>query len=139
MAVEKAKGARTGLKIFSWYYLIEAVFLIILGIAVINIPKALSETITAMNIDLQGADPKIVIGIVFGIIAVISFIESILFRRLANGKSKGTLLMILVILSTISGVYTLIKSFTFGNATSLVINGIALYAIIKTRNANQNA
>ena len=55
-------------------------------------------------------------------------------RRIAAGKSKGTILMVLLILSIVGYIFDLVKSFSVITLITTLLNAYSLLLVIKARN-----
>lgn len=129
----KRKSNKKILKGFSWLYIIAIVFLAVLAVVVLCVPEVTDAVKTGVP---KGIDKKTFLLTTICISALIELWYFWLLRRYISGKSKGTLYMVLLILSVIGGV---INIFTQPGAStfSLVINVVILYFLIKSKNEDK--
>ena len=128
---------RTTLKVFSVLYWITVGLFILFAILAFVSGSALDSIKEAMAIDLQGADPKIVFGVSFIIIAIINAITAVSMRNVATKKSNGTVALVLLAISAIGGIYYLISAFSISTLISFVITAMLLYFVICVRKENE--
>ena len=127
---------RKALKVFSWLYWIEAIALIIAAIVSFTSTSFINEVVKTINIDFKGTDPKVVLGIAFGIAALFEILIGLGLRNVANNKSAGTLVLIILVLCTAASVVGLIKVFTATNLISALINLIVVCLVGSVRSEN---
>ena len=133
--MEKAKKA---LRTYSWVYVILAVFVGILAIAVLTVPEVLEAVEKSYSTaNLNGVKPETVLCTTFVMQALVYLWYFWLLRRVANGKSNGTLLMVLLIIGIICSVFELIGAFQISALLKIAINAWVLYLILKIRNADE--
>lgn len=133
-------SAKKALGIFKWIYIIEGVFTGLLGVLFLvyqnheALVKASDNFINTSSVQLpDGMSLAVYIGTVLCFAAVFTLIEAWLFSRAKNDGKKTTLLMVLLALSTVSGIYNLITAFGISNIISLVLTLISLYAVYVVR------
>ena len=122
------------LKGFSWTYVFFAVIEIILAIIVLCI-KEFPEEIKALMPQNLGLDIKNYLLAIFITSALLASLYFWLARRVANGKSRGTLYIVLLIIGLIGNICATFTG-TRTSTVNLVINAVALYFVIKVRKEN---
>ena len=133
-------SAKKALGLFKWIYIIEGVFTGLLGVLFfVNqnneaLVKASDNIVNTSSIQLpDGMSLALFMGTVLVSSAIFTLIEAWLFSSAKNDGKKTTLLMVLLVISTVSGIYKLITSFVISNITSLVLTLISLYAVYVVR------
>lgn len=131
---EKALG------VFKWIYIIRGIFICLLGILFLALQnndalvKASDSVVNTSSIQLpDGVSLVVFMGAVLIISSIFNFIEAWLFSRAKKDAKKTTLLMVLLVLGSITGIYNLITAFSVSNITSVVMSLIALYAVYVVR------
>lgn len=123
------------LKIISiiYYVLAGITLLLLIGfIAFANVAKpAIEAAFSSMNID--GVDPQIVISVSLGFEVAFYVLYGWLASRVANKKSKGTVFMVLLILSVLTGLIAAIRDHGISRIFILVLDALALYYVILAR------
>lgn len=128
---------RKTLKVFSVLYWIATALFVLLAILSFASGSALDTIKEAFPVNFNGADPKMVFGISFIIIAVIYAITAVSMRNVATKKSSGTVALVLLALSAIGNVYSLITAFSISTLISLAIAVMLLYFVICVRKENE--
>lgn len=127
---------RGALKVFGWIYIILAILLAVCAVLVFTSPDYLISVIDTMKIDLKDLDPKIFYGVTFSVATVVYFLIGIGLRNVANNKSKGTLLLVILTLSAIGSIITLISAVNATNIVSLVLSLLMVYLVYAVRKQN---
>ena len=127
---------RGALKVFGWIYIVIAIFIAVCAVLVFTSPDYLNSIVDAMKIDLKDLDPKLFYGIFMSVMAVIYFLIGMGLRRIANNKSKGTLILVILAISAIGSIYTLVKAVNVTNIVSLVLSLLMLYLVYAVRKQN---
>ena len=133
-------SAKKALGIFKWIYIIEGVFAFLLGALFFaarnsqELLKVSDQFVSSTNVQLpDGMNLGTLLGMVFVFAAIITFVEAWLFSRAKKDGKKTTLLMVLLVISSISGVYSLITSFSVSKIITLVLAVLSLYAVYVVR------
>ena len=121
------------LKSFSWIYIIVAVFFVV-GAIICNFMPELSKPL-AEAFARNELDGMLVFNITAAVVALFNLWYFGLARRVANGKSKGTLYMILLILGIVGSIVTFFTTKGAGRALSFdaIIDLCGLYYLIKIK------
>ncbi len=130
------KGARTGLKFFGWLYILFAILLILFTVMLFTSQDFFTEVLKNVNYDFKDADPKIVLGIIYGFSALVYLLIGSGLRNVANKKSKGTLLFILLFIAVILGIVGLVTNFSVSTLISVLIDCLMFGMLHVVRNAN---
>ena len=124
------KSPRETLKSFSWIYIIVSIFYVV-GIIICNVMPELKDGITKG----LGKDGMLSLNISAGLTVVVNLWYFWLCRRAADGKSKGTLYMILLILGVVGSLVTFFTTKGAGKALSFdaVVDLCGLYFLMQAR------
>ena len=130
----KNREPKNLLKSFSWTYIVLAAIILIFVI-VMNLIPDFGEKAK----EITGQDNAV---IAFNTIFVVNIIIYIwyfwLARRVANGKSKGTLYLVLLALGAIGGIISLFAGPVKGHGTfDLALDIVGLYFVWNVRKENQ--
>ena len=127
------KSPRETLKSFSWIYIIVSIFYVV-GIIICNVMPELKDGIT----EGLGTDGMLSLNITAGVVIAINLWYFWLCRRVADGKSKGTLYMILLILGVVSSLVTFFTTKGVGSALTFdaVIDICGLYFLMQSKKDN---
>lgn len=136
----KRKSNEKILRGMRWVYVIYAVLALVFFALVLFIPsiteafeKAIAETATSIgNISV-----KTFLLVSLGTSALFDLWHFYLITRCVNGKSKGTLLLVLLVLAVISSVIKMINTKSFSDI-GLIINAVTLFYLILYRKENSN-
>ena len=122
---------RENLKSFSWIYIIVSIVYVAATI-ICNVMPELKNGLT----DQLGKDGMLTFNIAAGITVVFNLWYFWLCRRVAAGKSEGTLYMVLLILGIVSSLVTFFTTKGAGRALSFdaVIDLIGLYFLMQVKN-----
>ena len=90
---------RKTLKVFSVLYWIAVGFFVLIAILTFASGSALDTIKESFPVALDGADPKIVFGIEFIIMAVIYAVIAVSMRNVATKKSNGTVALVFLAIS----------------------------------------
>lgn len=139
-----SKTAKKVLNVLAIIDYIAAAFLFVM--AVVFIIKGNSNFVKELgtNMKIEGVDSSnygIFFAITFCIYAIVSFLEGWLMRRVVKDGRKSTFLLVLLVCSTISGVYSLFTAGTTGlvsGIVSLCITLLTLYSVITLRKESNN-
>ena len=107
----KKKTSRKTLKSFSWIYIVMSIVCVV-GIIICNIMPELKNDIT----NGLGKNRMLSLNIEVGVTVVLNLWYFWLCRRAADGKSKGTLYMILLIIGVVSSIITFFTTKGAGRA-----------------------
>ena len=124
------KTSRKTLKSFSWIYIVMSIFYVV-GIIICNVMPELKDGIT----EGLGKDGMLSLNISAGVTVVLNLWYFWLCRRAADGKSKGTLYMILLILGVVSSLVTFFTTKGAGKALGFdaIIDLCGLYFLMQVR------
>ena len=124
------KGPRKTLKSFSWIYVIMSIFYVV-GIIICNVMPELKDGIT----EGLGKDGMLSLNISAGLTVVVNLWYFWLCRRAADGKSKGTLYMILLILGVVGSLVTFFTTKGAGRALGFdaIVDLCGLYFLMQVR------
>lgn len=123
------------LKVYSFVYLIIGLLGVTMVVSIYAFPDATKDIINEISksYEIKNLNPKTAISLSISISTVLYLIYSWLVRRVANGKSRGTLLLILLFLSVVGGVANQFVSFSIYNCILITIDAFAFYAVCKVR------
>lgn len=130
------KGARTGLRVFGWIYIIIAILMLGVTVLALTYQDFINEALKNINYDFKEADPKLVIGILFGTMTIIYGLIGIGLKNVANNRSKGTILFVLLIVAVVMGIAGLINSFSVTALSSVIIDFVVLLLLYTVRKEN---
>ena len=124
------KSPRETLKSFSWIYIIVSIFYVV-GIIICNVMPELKDGIT----EGLGTDGMLSLNITAGVVIAINLWYFWLCRRAADGKSKGTLYMILLILGVAGSLVSFFTTKGAGKALSFdaIIDICGLYFLMQAK------
>lgn len=124
------KTPRETLKSFSWIYIIVAIFYLG-GIIICNVMPELKDGL----IKGFGKDGLLTFNVTAGVIVALNLWYFWLCRRTADGKSKGTLYMILLILGVVGSIVSFLTSKGSGRALSFdaVVDICGLYYLMQVK------
>ena len=127
------KTPSENLKSFSWIYIIVAAFYVV-GILICNFMPELSKPISEA-FATGGLNGMLVFNISAAIVVLLNLWYFSLARRVADGKSKGTLYMVLLILGIVGSLVTFFTTKGIGKAFSLdlIIDLCGLYFLMQAR------
>lgn len=126
----KKRTPRENLKSFSWIYIIVSIFYVV-GIIICNVMPELKDGITKG----LGKDGMLSLNITAGLTVIVNLWYFWLCRRAADGKSKGNLYMILLILGVVSSLVTFFTTKGAGKALGFdaIIDLCGLYFLMQVR------
>ncbi len=114
---------------FSWVYMFFAIVGIICAIIVPLIPAIPEAFKQAMN---DGSDPIVFLETNIIVRVLIDLLYFYLLRQYTSGKSKGTLLIVLLVIGLVGNLVSMFT--TKGTSTlNLIINAVVLYYALKAR------
>ena len=124
------KTSRKTLKSFSWIYIIVSIFYVV-GVIICNVMPELKDGIT----EGLGKDGMLSLNISAGVTVVLNLWYFWLCRRAADGKSKGTLYMILLIIGVVSSIITFFTTKGAGRALGFdaIVDLCGLYFLMQVR------
>ena len=124
------KSASENLKSFSWIYIVVSIFYVV-GIIICNVMPELKDGIT----EGLGEDGMLSLNITAGLTVIVNLWYFWLCRRAADGKSKGTLYMILLILGVVSSLVTFFTTKGAGRALGFdaIVDLCGLYFLMQVR------
>ena len=124
------KTSRKTLKSFSWIYIVVSIFYVV-GVIICNVMPELKDGIT----EGLGKDGMLSLNIAAGVTVVLNLWYFWLCRRAADGKSKGTLYMILLILGVVSSLVTFFTTKGAGRALGFdaIVDLCGLYFLMQVR------
>ena len=127
------KTPRENLKSFSWIYIIVSIAYVV-GIIICNVMPELKDGIN----EGLGKHGMLSLNITAGVVVVLNLWYFWLCRRVANGKSKGTLYMILLILGVVGSIVTFFTTKGAGRALTFdaVIDICGLYFLMQSKKDN---
>lgn len=118
-------------------YAILALIFCALVLFVPSISEAFEKAISDASISIGDISVKNFLIISLAISALFDLWYFYLISRCADGKSKGTLLLVLLVLSVVSGVINIITTKTFSDI-GLVIDAVTLFYLILYRRENNS-
>ena len=126
----KKRTPRETLKSFSWIYIVVSIFYLV-AIIICNVMPELKNGIN----EGLGKDGMLTLNISAGVVVLINLWYFWLCRRVANGKSKGTLYMILLILGVVSSLVSFFTTKGAGRALSFdaIVDLLGLYFLMQVR------
>ena len=126
----KKKTSRKTLKSFSWIYIVVSIFYVV-GVIICNVMPELRDGIT----EGLGKDGMLSLNVSAGLTVVLNLWYFWLCRRAADGKSKGTLYMILLILGVVSSLVTFFTTKGAGRALGFdaIVDLCGLYYLMQVR------
>jgi len=126
----KKKTSRKTLKSFSWIYIVMSIVCVV-GVIICNVMPELKNDIT----NGLGKNRMLSLNIEVGVTVVLNLWYFWLCRRAADGKSKGTLYMILLILGVVSSLVTFFTTKDAGRALSFnaIVDLCGLYFLMQVR------
>ena len=114
---------------FSWVYMFFVIIGIIFAIIVPLIPAIPEAFKQAMN---DGSDPIVFLETNIIVRVLIDLLYFYLLRQYTSGKSKGTLLIVLLVIGLIGNLVSMFT--TKGTSTlNLIISAVVLYYALKAR------
>ena len=121
---------RENLKSFSWIYIIVSIAYVV-GIIICNVMPELKDGIN----EGLGKHGMLSLNIAAGVVVVLNLWYFWLCRRVAAGKSEGTLYMILLILGVVSSLVTFFTTKGIGRALSFdaIIDLCGLYFLMQVK------
>ena len=124
------RTSRETLKSFSWIYIVVSIFYVV-GIIICNVMPELKDGIT----EGLGKDGMLSLNISACITVALNLWYFWLCRRAADGKSKGTLYMILLILGVIGSLVTFFTTKSAFKALSFdaIVDLCGLYFLMQVR------
>ena len=128
--IMKKRTPRETLKSFSWIYVVISLFYVV-GIIICNVMPELKDGI----IEGLGKDGMLSLNITAGVTIVLNLWYFWLCRRAAEGKSAGTLYMILLIIGVIGSIITFVTTKGVGRALSFdaIVDLCGLYFLMQVR------
>lgn len=127
---------KKALNIASFGYIVVALIGIITMIVYLNKPSLASELLKQAK-DLKMSTNALIISTY-----VISTIITLLFfwatRRVAKGKSRGTILLVLLILGAVGNIFTIVKHFSIYTLVYAVFEVILIALIFAVRAEEDN-
>lgn len=130
------KSAKDKLKSFSWIYIIASVILAA-GVAICNFIPELYNPINE-KLTTDGINGIIIFDITAGLVVLSNLWYFWLNSRVAAGKSKGTFLLILLVLGVVGSIYTFFT--TPGVSRSIgfdsIVDLFGLYYLLEVRKEN---
>ena len=126
----KKRSPKENLKSFSWIYIVMSIFYVV-GTIICNVMPELKDGIT----EGLGKDGMLSLNISAGLVVILNLWYFWLCRRVADGKSKGTLYMILLILGVVSSLVTFFTTKGAGRALSFdaVVDICGLYFLMQAK------
>ena len=130
------RSPKENLKSFSIIYIIVSVFYVICAI-ICNCMPELSKPI-AEAFARDGINGMMMFNISAGVVVLLNLWYFWLCRRVANGKSEGTLYMILLILGVVGSIVTFFTTKGAGSALTFdaVIDICGLYFLVQSKKDN---
>ena len=124
------RSASENLKSFSWIYIVMSIFYVV-GVIICNVMPELKDGIT----EGLGKDGMLSLNISAGLTVVVNLWYFWLCRRAADGKSKGTLYMILLILGVVGSLVTFFTTKGAGRALGFdaIVDLCGLYFLMQVR------
>ena len=124
------RSASENLKSFSWIYIVVSIFYVVATI-ICNVMPELKNGLT----EGLGNDAMLSINITAGVVVVLNLWYFWLCRRVADGKSKGNLYMVLLILGIVCSLVSFFTTKGAGRALTLdaVIDVCGLYFLMQAR------
>ncbi len=132
----KKRSAKENLKSFSWIYIIVSVFYVV-GIAICNfMPELYNPINEALTSD--GLSGIVILDITACVVVLLNLWYFWLCRRVAEGKSQGTLYMILLLLGVVGSIVSFFTNPGASKALSFdaVVDIVGLYFLIQFKKEN---
>ena len=133
------KSKKTIFKEMRWEYMVFAVIASILGILIVAVPsimETINKAVPDLSNSLGGVDVKnyILVSLVFS--ALVDLLYFYLITRCADGKSKGTFLLILLVLRVLTAI---VAVFTTKTSISLdaMMDAVTLFYFIRFKNESK--
>ncbi len=132
--------ARKLLKYISWIYIALGVLAVVTAIpAMMSVKNTVAYLeATSPGITFANYDPRLILGLSVTFEFLVYFWISSMIRKVSDGRSKGTFLIILTSLSLFSSVMALFVGFDLGSLVSLGLDILLLVLLYKVRSENQN-
>ena len=126
----KKRTPKENLKSFSWIYIIVSIFYVV-GTIICNVMPELKDGI----IEGLGDDGMLALNITAGVTVIVNLWYFWLARRVADGKSQGTLYMILLILGVVGSIVNFFTTAGAGKALCFdaVVDICGLYFLMQVR------
>ena len=121
---------RETLKSFSWIYVVVSLFYVV-AIIICNVMPELKDGIA----EGLGKDGMLTLNVTAGVVVALNLWYFWLCRRAADGKSKGTLYMILLILGVVGSLVTFFTTKGAGRALGFdaIVDLCGLYFLMQVR------
>lgn len=133
--MKQKRSPKELLRSFSWLYIIYVVLGVALAVVIATVP-VVRDAIVSVKGNEEG-NPVIIAETILIIQILIALWYFWLVRRFCDGKSRGTVYMVLLILSVASGIVSIIfpgnQGTTSFNTTKLAIDALALFWLVKAR------
>ena len=134
----KRKSNKKVFKEMRWVYFIYAAIALIFFVLVLCLPsisEAFEKAMSNVSINIGNISVKTYLLICLGISAVFDLWYFYLITRCANGKSKGTFLLVLLVLGVVSGVINMITTKNYYDI-AFVIDAVTLFYLVQSRKEN---
>lgn len=123
------------LRFISWIYIAFAVLCLLVIAGSYMLPGEITDAIKGAyeTTSLQGINPTTLIAVTLGFQVILYIIYFFLLRRIANKKSRGTFVMVLLIASIVLTLIGMLRKFEVSNIFGLALNCYVLYLIFQIR------
>ncbi len=120
------------LRNYSILYVLLAIMTLLLIILNYFNPEVAEAKIDVSNIKFENMKPTTILAISYVIEAICYLIYALLLRQFVSNKSKGTLLIVLLIMSICSYVATLFKNFDVTALLGLLVHMYVLQLVFNS-------
>ncbi|MBR2668931.1 MAG: hypothetical protein IKE36_03935 [Solobacterium sp.] len=133
-------SARKLLKTISWIYIVIGVLTVVTAIPTMMSVKDTVAYLEASTpgITFAGYDPRLILEISVGLEFLVYLWISSMIRKVADGRSKGTFLIILTSVSLFGSAIGLMGGFSLSSLVSLGMDVLLLFLLYKVRSENRN-
>ena len=132
------ENAKQQLSSFIWCYVILAGLTCLLIFSAITSPEIAERIVSSKygNMDLEGISPVIILSISYGIEAIIYIINFLLLRNVVEGKSKGILISILLVIGIVLSFVDQFKGFNVSTLIGMLVDVYVLQLVYFVRKEN---
>ncbi|MBR0461560.1 MAG: hypothetical protein IJJ00_02445 [Erysipelotrichaceae bacterium] len=118
----------------SWVYVAFAVITVFLGVYGMRSTEAATAIANSRGAtNLKGYNPRAIVAIIYGVEALFYLWYAWLLSRVAEGHSKGTLILVLGILGVVGGIFSLLGAFNIQTAVHVVISALIVFFVFKLK------
>ena len=135
--LKKSKKAR--FKETRWIYMIFVIFAVVFGILIFTVPsiiETINSTLPNLSESIGDLDVKSYLIIMLSVGALFDLWYFYLITRCANGKSKGTLLLVLLVLRVATGVVNMITTKSYYDI-GLIADAVTLFHLLRFKSESK--